>query len=80
MPDAARIAAIRHCIGKSSAHPELAARRILQTADGPIACGYKDAIDLDRVRHDPLMKVAVGRCPITGSPLASLLRSDAITS
>ena len=36
-----------------------------------IACGYEDAIDLDRLRHDPLMKVAVGRCPITGAPLAS---------
>src|SRR4030088_3360126 len=36
-----------------------------------IACGHKDAIDLDRLRHDPLMKVAVGRCPTTGSPLAS---------
>ena len=36
-----------------------------------IACGYKDAIDLDRLRHDPLMKVTVGRCPETGEPLAS---------
>jgi hypothetical protein len=36
-----------------------------------IACGYEDAIDLDRLRHDPLMKVAVGRCPETGAPLAS---------
>ena len=36
-----------------------------------IASGYKDAIDLDRLRHDPLMKVAVGRCPQTGAPLAS---------
>jgi Transposase DDE domain group 1 len=35
-----------------------------------IACGHKDAIDLDRLRHDPLMKVAVGRCPATGAPLA----------
>src|SRR5437870_5910944 len=26
-----------------------------------IACGHKDAIDLDRLRHDPLMKLAVGR-------------------
>jgi len=33
--------------------------------------GYKDAIDLDRLRHDPVMKVAVGRCPETGAPLAS---------
>src|SRR5258708_26642508 len=36
-----------------------------------IACGHKDAIDLDRLRHDPLMKVAVGRCPASGAPLAS---------
>jgi Transposase DDE domain group 1 len=27
-----------------------------------IACGHEDAIDLDRLRPDPLMKVAVGRC------------------
>src|SRR5260221_3931351 len=36
-----------------------------------LACGHEVAIDLDRLRHDPLMKVAVGRCPITGAPLAS---------
>jgi hypothetical protein len=36
-----------------------------------IASGHKDAIDLDRLRHDPLMKVAVGRCPDSGAPLAS---------
>jgi Transposase DDE domain group 1 len=36
-----------------------------------IACGHKDGIDLDRLRHDPLMKLAVGRCPQTGAPLAS---------
>jgi hypothetical protein len=36
-----------------------------------IACGYEDAIDFDRLRHDPLMKVAVGRCPERGAPLAS---------
>ena len=34
-----------------------------------IACGYEDAIDHDRVRHDPLMKAAVGRHPEIGSPL-----------
>jgi Transposase DDE domain group 1 len=32
-----------------------------------IACGYEDAIDFDRLRHDPLMKVAVGRCPESGA-------------
>ena len=36
-----------------------------------IACGYKDAIDHDGLRHDPLMKVAVGRHPQSGAPLAS---------
>src|SRR5262245_13286254 len=36
-----------------------------------IACGHKDAIDLDRLRHDPLMKIAVGRCPQSGAALAS---------
>jgi hypothetical protein len=36
-----------------------------------IACGHEDAIDLDRLRHDPLMKLAVGRCPESGQPLAS---------
>jgi hypothetical protein len=36
-----------------------------------IACGHGGAIDLDRLRHDPLMKVVVGRCPITSAPLAS---------
>jgi hypothetical protein len=36
-----------------------------------IACGYEDVIDLDRLRHNPLMKLTVGRCPQTGAPLAS---------
>src|SRR6202043_4071800 len=36
-----------------------------------IAWGHEDAIDLDRLRHDPLMKVAVGRCPDSGAALAS---------
>jgi hypothetical protein len=36
-----------------------------------IACGHEDAIDLDRPQHDPLMKVAVGRCPQSGAPLPS---------
>ena len=36
-----------------------------------IACGHEDAIDHDRLRHDPLLKLAVGRCPETGGALAS---------
>jgi hypothetical protein len=35
-----------------------------------IACGHKDANDLDRLRHDPLMKITVGRCPQSGAALA----------
>jgi hypothetical protein len=36
-----------------------------------IAGGYEDANDLDRLRHDPLLKLAVGRCPESGAALAS---------
>src|SRR4030088_2617211 len=36
-----------------------------------IAGGHEDALALDRLRHDPLMKLAVGRCPDSGAPLAS---------
>jgi hypothetical protein len=36
-----------------------------------IACGHKDAIDLNQLRHDPLMKMAVGRCPESSEALAS---------
>ena len=36
-----------------------------------IACGHEDAIDHNDLRHDPLMKVAVGRCPESGAPLSS---------
>src|SRR5258707_10682068 len=35
-----------------------------------IACGYKDAIDLDRLGDDPLMKVTVWRCAGNREPLA----------
>lgn len=36
-----------------------------------IACGYEDGNDLDRLRNDPVMKIAIGRCPDTGDPLPS---------
>src|SRR3974377_15660 len=36
-----------------------------------IACGYEDAKHLARLRHDPLVKLAVGRCPESGGALAS---------
>jgi hypothetical protein len=36
-----------------------------------IACGHEDAIDHNDLRHDPLMKVGVGRCPESGAPPGS---------
>ena len=36
-----------------------------------IACGYPDANDLDRLRHDPALKLACGRLPDSGDDLAS---------
>ena len=36
-----------------------------------ICCGYEDGIDHDRLRDDPALKMAVGRAPDTGAPLAS---------
>src|SRR4030088_1565893 len=36
-----------------------------------IACGHEDATALDRLGPDPLMKLAVGRCPDSGAALAS---------
>ena len=36
-----------------------------------ICCGYEDGIDHDALRHDPALKMAIGRCPQTGADLAS---------
>jgi len=36
-----------------------------------ITCGDKDGNDLNRLRHDPLMMVAIARSPESGDPLAS---------
>lgn len=36
-----------------------------------ICCGYEDGNDLDRLRSDPLLKLAVGRCPESGGALCS---------
>jgi Transposase DDE domain group 1 len=60
MPDRREASHIRHAMF------EMVMARVCA-----IACGHEDAIDLDRLRHDPLMKVAVGRCPQSGGPLAS---------
>ncbi len=45
---------------------ELVSARVLA-----ITCGYEDGNDLDWLRHDPALKIAVGRCPETGAALAS---------
>ena len=45
---------------------ELVSARVLA-----IACGYEDGNDLDWLRHDPALKMAIGRCPETGAALAS---------
>ena len=36
-----------------------------------IAAGYEDANDCDKLRHDPVFKMAVGRGPASGEPLCS---------
>jgi hypothetical protein len=36
-----------------------------------IGCGYEDCNDADRLRDDPLLKVALGRAPESGAALAS---------
>ncbi|KUO56035.1 MAG: hypothetical protein APF80_12400 [Alphaproteobacteria bacterium BRH_c36] len=36
-----------------------------------IACGYEDADDLDTLRHDPALKIAIDRAPESGSGLPS---------
>ena len=36
-----------------------------------ICCGWEDAIDLNQLRDDPALKMAVGRCPESGAALAS---------
>jgi len=46
--------------------PELLAQRVYQ-----IAVGYEDCNDADDLRHDPVLKTAVGRLPQTGRDLAS---------
>jgi len=53
---------------KSIQHPllDLIRQRVYQ-----IAAGYEDANDATSLRHDPALKVAVGRPPLSGADLAS---------
>ncbi len=36
-----------------------------------IAAGYEDGNDSNTLRHEPIMKMAAGRLPVSGAPLAS---------
>ena len=45
---------------------EIAAQRVYQ-----IVAGYEDANDCDKLRDDTILKMSLGRLPITGKPLAS---------
>ncbi len=55
--DARRVHFTRH---------DLLKQRVFQ-----IAAGYEDANDANTLRHDPLLKVLLGRLPESGAPLAS---------
>lgn len=50
---------------------EHAMTELIKTRALAICCGYEDANDLDQLRHDPLLKLAVGRAPETGEALCS---------
>ena len=45
---------------------EMAQARMLM-----IAAGYEDCDDIDALRTDPALKIACGRCPVTGADLMS---------
>jgi hypothetical protein len=45
---------------------DLVKQRVFQ-----IACGYEDAVDCDELRHDPGIKVACDRLPLSGPDLGS---------
>jgi Transposase DDE domain group 1 len=44
---------------------------LIKTRVLAICCGYEDGNDLNRLRSDPLLKLAVGRCPESGGALCS---------
>jgi hypothetical protein len=58
-----RVAAIRTASGTVF--------EMVMARSSAIARGHEDANDLDGLRHDPLMKITVGRCPQSGAALAS---------
>ena len=44
---------------------------LIKTRVLAICCGYEDGNDLDRLKDDPLLKMAVGRAPESGAALCS---------
>jgi len=44
---------------------------LLKTRVFAICCGHEDGNDLDRLKDDPLLKIAVGRAPESGAALCS---------
>jgi hypothetical protein len=60
VPDARASARVTHGVG------DLLAQRVFA-----IACGHPDGNDADRLAHDPIHKLLLGRDPITGVRLAS---------
>ena len=60
LPDRRDPARVRHRL------TEIIAQRVLG-----ICCGYEDGIDHDTLRDDPALKMATGRAPESGAPLAS---------
>ena len=60
LPDRRDPARVRHHLS------EIIGARVLANC-----CGYEDGIDQNLLRHDPALKMAVGRAPETGLPLAS---------
>jgi Transposase DDE domain group 1 len=60
LPDRRDPSRIRHRLGE-----------IIKARVFGICCGYEDGTDHNQLRHDPALKMAVGRCPETGKPLAT---------
>lgn len=67
------IKALANCIGDTRhqgyvdhSFEEIAAQRVYQ-----IVAGYEDANDCNTLRDDSILKMSVGRLPMTGNPLAS---------
>ena len=67
---AARLAVARRDI-RDPARIDHAMIELMRSRMFAICCGYEDGNDLNRLRHDPLLKMAVGRCPESGDPLCS---------